>query len=158
MNKLIIIGHIGRNAELSQTKSGMSISKFSVASSKKRNGETKTEWFSCVLFGKRADALSQWLLKGVQVYIEGEVATNEYIGKDGNSRKRMDVLVSDLQLLSSRKDDSSSNHAEKEWEPEHKPRSSSVPNPSTIKPGIQAGIQPAIQEQAPFDFESDIPF
>ena len=88
MNRVTLIGHLGRDAELKTTPAGVSVASFSIATSEswtdKASGEKKeqTEWHRCVLWGKQADSLSRYLVKGKQVAVEGKLTTRSY-EKDG---------------------------------------------------------------------------
>ena len=107
MNKLIVIGNLGRDPEMQYTPSGQTVTKFSVASSRKFTtgaGEQReeTEWFNCTAWGKLAETCNQYLVKGQQVYIEGRIHLNQYEGRDGQSRSSLEVSVSDIQFLGKR--------------------------------------------------------
>jgi len=83
MNKIIVIGHLGRDPEMRYTPNGQGVTSFSVASSRKyttSSGEQReeTEWFNCSAFGKLADTCNQYLTKGKQVYVEGRLSSRTY--------------------------------------------------------------------------------
>lgn len=106
-NKIIIIGHLGRDQEMRYTPQGTAVSNFSIATSerrKDRSGEMQemTTWFKVSVWGKQAEAVSPYLLKGRQVYVEGRLRTEEYTDRDGNKRISLEVTASDIQLLGSR--------------------------------------------------------
>jgi len=80
VNKIIIIGHLGRDPEMKYTPDGKAVTTFSVASSRKyitSSGEQReeTEWFNCSAWGKLADVCNEYLTKGKQVYVEGRLKT-----------------------------------------------------------------------------------
>ncbi|MFM8393378.1 MAG: single-stranded DNA-binding protein, partial [Acidobacteriota bacterium] len=90
-NKIIIVGHLGRDQEMRYTPQGTAVSNFSIATTerrKDRGGEAQeiTTWFRVSLWGKQAEAVSQYLTKGKQVYVEGRLRTEEYTDRDGNKR------------------------------------------------------------------------
>ncbi len=83
MNKIIVIGNLGRDPEMKYTPSGQGVTSFSIASSRKSttsSGEQReeTEWFNCSAFGKLADTCNQYLTKGKQVYVEGRLSSRTY--------------------------------------------------------------------------------
>ncbi len=80
MNKIIVIGHLGRDPEMRYLPSGQGVSNFSVATSRKyttSSGEQReeTEWFNCSAFGRLAETCNQYLTKGKQVYVEGRLSS-----------------------------------------------------------------------------------
>ena len=102
MNNITLAGTLGRDCELKQMPSGDNIASFSVADSM---GKDKgTIWWNCSLFGKRAESLSPYLLKGQAVTVSGTVTEREWTDKDGVKRKSMDVRVNDVALQGGRKE------------------------------------------------------
>jgi single-strand DNA-binding protein len=102
MNNITIAGGLGRDAELKYLNNGDPICNFSVADSQGR--DKGTIWWNCSLFGKRAEALSQYLTKGQSVTVVGTITEREWQDKEGNKRKSMDVRVSEIALQGGRKD------------------------------------------------------
>ncbi len=107
--KVILIGNLGRDAELKKTPSGTSVLEFSIATNERwndreGNSQEHTQWFRVSLWGRRADALAQYLQKGKQVYVEGKLRARTYQGNDGQTRVSLDVRADDIQLLGSRAD------------------------------------------------------
>jgi single-strand DNA-binding protein len=108
VNKVILIGNLGRDPELRHTQSGQSVCNFSVATSERwtdANGERqeRTEWVRIVAWGKTADACSQYLVKGKRVYVEGRLQTREW-DKDGEKRYQTEVVAQSVQFLSPREE------------------------------------------------------
>ena len=99
MNSITIAGILGRDAEMRYLPNGDPVCSFSVADSMGR--DKHTIWWRCSLFGKRAEALNQYLLKGTSVTVSGNVTEREY-DKDGVKMKAMDVRVSDVALQGTR--------------------------------------------------------
>jgi single-strand DNA-binding protein len=95
MNSITIAGSLGKDAEIRYLPNGDPVAAFSVADSQGR--DKPTIWWSCSLFGKRAESLAPYLLKGQAVTVTGNVTEREY-EKDGQKRKAMDVRVSDVAL------------------------------------------------------------
>ena len=109
MNKIIVIGHLGRDPEMRYTPNGDSVTSFSVASSRRyrtRDGEQReeTEWFNVSAFGRLADICNQYLTKGRQVYVEGRLSGRTYTDRDGQPRYSLDIRLSEMQMLGSRSD------------------------------------------------------
>lgn len=102
MNSITVSGSLGRDAEMRQLASGDSVCTFSVADSQGR--DKPTIWWNCSLFGKRADTLAQYLLKGQAVTVVGQVTEREWTDKEGAKRKSMDVRVNDIALQGQRKE------------------------------------------------------
>ena len=96
MNNITIAGQLGKDAETRYLPNGDPVASFSVADSQGK--EKPTIWWSCQLFGKRAESLAPYLVKGQAVTVTGNVTEREYTDKNGNQRKSMDVRVSDLAL------------------------------------------------------------
>lgn len=103
VNKVIVVGNLGRDAEMKHTPSGSAVSSFSVATTEKWTGkdgqkQEKTEWHRCVLWGKQAEAVSQYLTKGKQVYVEGKLETRAW-EKDGQKHYSTEIRVDNVVLL-----------------------------------------------------------
>jgi len=93
LNKVLVIGHLGRDPEVKNGVGGMTIAKFSVAvSHRKKDGAEDVEWINIVTFGKTAEACGQYLAKGRLVYVEGRLSTSSY-QKEGESSKRYSTEV-----------------------------------------------------------------
>lgn len=105
LNKVMLIGNLGRDPEVSYTPSGMAIAKFSIATTDfwndKATGEKKekTEWHRVVAFAKLGETCGRFLTKGKQVYVEGSLRTSSY-EKDGITRYSTDIIASAVQFLS----------------------------------------------------------
>lgn len=102
MNVITIAGQLGKDAELRFLPNGDPVTGFSVADSQGR--DKPTAWWNCQLFGKRAESLTQYLLKGTAVTVVGSVTEREWTDKDGQKRKSMDVRVQDVALQGGRKE------------------------------------------------------
>ncbi len=110
VNKAILIGNLGRDAELKYTTSGTAVATLSVATTEswkdKNSGERqeKTEWHRVVVWGKTAENLASYLVKGKQVYIEGRIQTREWEDQDGQKRYTTEIRSDRLTLLGSKGD------------------------------------------------------
>jgi single-strand DNA-binding protein len=104
VNKVILVGNLGRDAELKYTPGGAPVARVSLATTEvwnDKNGQRqeKTEWHSIDIWGKQAESLSEYLVKGKQVYVEGRLQTREWNDKDGNKRKTTEVRADRIVLL-----------------------------------------------------------
>lgn len=102
MNSISISGPLGKDSELRHLPNGDAVCSFSVADSMGR--DKPTIWWNASLFGKRAEALSQYLVKGQQVTVIGNVTEREWVDKQGATRKSMDVRVSDVALMGGKRE------------------------------------------------------
>ena len=111
MNKVILIGRLGKEPEMTYTPSGSAVTKFSLATDRrwkdKSTGEIKndTTWFNVVAWERLAETCNQYLHKGHKVYIEGRFVSREYTDKDGNKRTAFDVVISEMEMLESKPKD-----------------------------------------------------
>lgn len=96
MNNITIAGQLGKDAEVRHLNNGDPVCSFSVADSQGR--EKPTIWWRCSLFGKRAESLAQYLVKGQAVTVTGSVTEREYTDKDGAPKKAQEVRVNDIAL------------------------------------------------------------
>lgn len=106
VNKVILVGNLGRDAEVRYTPGGAAVSRFSIATTEVWNDKAgqrqeRTEWHNIDLWGKQAESLSEYLVKGKQVYIEGRLQTDEYTDKEGVKRKATKVRCEKVVLLGS---------------------------------------------------------
>lgn len=103
MNSITIAGSLGRDAEL-KTVGKDSVLSFSVADSQGK--EKPAIWWNCQLWGKRAESLQQYLVKGQAVAVSGSVSEREWTDKEGNPRKSLDVRVNDVALQGGKREES----------------------------------------------------
>lgn len=106
VNKCILVGNLGRDAELRYTPGGAAVAKFSIATTevwtdKQGQRQERTEWHNIDLWGKQAESLNEYLTKGKQVYVEGRLQTQEWTDKEGQKRKTTFVRADRIVLLSS---------------------------------------------------------
>jgi len=103
VNKVILVGNLGRDAEVRFTPSGAAVANFSIATTEVWNDKSgqkqeKTEWHKVVLWGKAAEALKDYLVKGKQIYVEGRLETRKW-EKDGVERYTTEVKADKITLL-----------------------------------------------------------
>jgi single-strand DNA-binding protein len=104
VNKVIIVGNLGRDPEVRFTPSGRAMCKFSVATTEKwtdQQGQKqeRTEWHNIVVWGKQAETCGQYLAKGRQVFVEGSIHTRNYDDKDGNKKYITEITARDVRFL-----------------------------------------------------------
>jgi single-strand DNA-binding protein len=127
VNKVILIGHLGRDAETRFTPAGVAVTKFSVATNRRwkdqQSGEWKeeTDWANVVLW--RQENLANYLTKGKQVYVEGRLQTRSYDDKDGKKQYFTEVVAEDVILLGGRGGESGGGGGEYAPGPVSMPRS-----------------------------------
>ena len=137
VNKVILVGNLGRDPEVRYTSDGKPVANFTMATTERwsdpASGERKekTEWHRIVVWGKQAEIAGEYLRKGRQVYVEGSLQTREWTDRDGNKRQTTEVRAQRFQMLGRR--------AEEEGAP-------ASPKPT------------AVAEKGPGFEEDDIPF
>lgn len=104
VNKVILIGNLGKDPEMRYTPSGDAVTNFSVATTEKFKGrdgqqQEKTEWHNIVAWRKLGEICGQFLKKGKQVYIEGKITTRSYDDRDGNKRYITEIVAEKMQML-----------------------------------------------------------
>ena len=107
LNKVMIIGHLGRDPEMRYTPSGKPVTTFTVATSRSWNstdGErhTETEWFNVVAWGNLAEICKQYLVKGQQVYIEGRLQTRRWEDQEGKKHVSTEIVADRMLMLGDR--------------------------------------------------------
>lgn len=148
INKVILVGHLGRDPENRYLPSGEQVTSIAVDTTDrwrdKATGDMKeqTEWHRISFFGKLAEIAGQYLKKGAQVYVEGRIRINRYKDKDGVDRQQVQIVANTLQMLGSRQDMDS--------------QPPSRPARNAYAEAKQTGNRPA---PAPIDdIDDDIPF
>ena len=104
LNKVMLIGNLGRDPEIKYSQQGLAVVNFSIATSESWNDKTtgqkqeKTEWHRVCAFGKQAETLAKYLKKGSKVYVEGRLQTRSW-EKDGQKQYTTEILISSFQFL-----------------------------------------------------------
>ena len=104
MNKIMLIGNLGKDPEMNYTPSGTAVTKFSLAVNRYKKSSTgerqeETEWFNIVAWDKLAETCNTYLHKGSKVFIEGRVSQRKYTDKNGMERTSVDVIASNMEIL-----------------------------------------------------------
>jgi single-strand DNA-binding protein len=131
VNKVILIGNLGRDPELRYTQSGQAVTNFTLATSENwtnRNGERedRTEWHRIVAWGRTAELCAQYLSKGRTVYVEGRLQTREWEDREGQKRRTTEITAQTVQFLGGPK---GSGGANRDLEAEGSAPASSDPPP-----------------------------
>lgn len=154
VNKVILVGRLGRDPETRYIPNGDAITNFSLATDEQwrdRNGErqTRTEWHNVSLYGKLGEIANQYLRKGSQVFIEGKIQSRKYTDKDGIERMVYNIIGNEMKMLGNRNDGSDSGN------------NNTAPSTSSNPPPAAPRRQPPQHESttAPIDdIDDDIPF
>jgi single-strand DNA-binding protein len=109
VNKVILVGHLGRDPELRYTPNGQPVASFSIATTERWNDregakQERTEWHRIVVWGRAAEFCGNYLTKGRLVYIEGRLQTREWEDKEGDKRRTTEVVATNVQALGGRRD------------------------------------------------------
>jgi single-strand DNA-binding protein len=109
LNKVMLIGNLGKDPEVRYTTSGTAVASFSLATSerfKNKSGEweERTEWHNVTLWGRQAEVAGEWLAKGKTVYIEGRLQTRKWQDKDGRDRYTTEIVGERMQMLGAKGD------------------------------------------------------
>ena len=154
INKVILVGNIGKDPETRYMPNGKAVTNFSVATSEgwtdKQTGDKqeRTEWHNVVLFEKLAEIAAEYLRKGSQVYIEGSLRTRKWQDKEGKDRYTTEIVAREMQMLGGR-GGGAAGAGGGEY-------SGSERRPSPAAGGAERGTTPPASEEGEFD--DDIPF
>ena len=146
VNKVIIVGHLGKDPETRYTTSGDAICNIVVATTEtwkdKQSGEKReaTEWHRVVFFGKLAEIAGQYLKKGSQVYLEGKLKTRKWQDKDGHERYTTEINADEMKMLGGKGDGQQSEPQRQQQAPQRQ---------QAQKPASGGGFN---------EFDDDIPF
>ena len=155
INRVILVGHLGQDPEVRYMPNGNAVANFSVATSEswkdKQTGETRdrTEWHRVVVFGKLAEIAGEYIKKGTQVYLEGQLQTRKWQDQSGQDRYTTEVVINPLggtlQMLGSRE-----NGADE--------RGHNTQNSSSRQPNKNAPAPQPKAPEPPMNFDDDIPW
>ena len=110
VNKVILLGNVGKDPEIRTTAGGMNVASFSLATAERTKDQTgnwtdKTEWHNLVAFGRTAEIVRDYVKKGTQLYIEGKIQTRSWDDKESGQKKyRTEIIVNEMNLLGGRGD------------------------------------------------------
>jgi single-strand DNA-binding protein len=141
INKAIIVGTVGKDPDVRFTKGGNVIASFSLATNEKfkdksGNAQERTEWHSVTVFNKLAEIVQQYVRKGMPLYIEGALRTEQWQDKEGNTRYTTKIIANELQMLAGKEQS----------------------NPAAQSAKRPTGAARSSQRHSQDEFEDDIPF
>ena len=147
MNIFTFTGNLGKDCEIKATQSGKTMCIFSVAVKSGYGDNVKTTWPRCIIFGKRAEGgLREYLIKGAQVCVSGELSLDEWQDNNGVTQKMLSVNVREIDLIGGKQSGLPDSQ-----------QSAAVPS-SVAQPSAQGTQNESEAFQQPDDFDSDIPF
>ena len=158
VNKVILVGNLGRDPEIRYLPSGEPVANITIATSSKyknKSGEMveETEWHRVTFFGKLAEIVGQYLKKGRSVYVEGRIKTRKYTDKDGVEKYATDIIANEMQMLGGR---------EGAGEPSGGDEAGGYARPAAASRPAPASRPPAAATTKPSsgfdDMDDDIPF
>jgi len=151
INKVILVGNLGKDPETRYMPSGKAVTNFSIATSEswkdKQTGEQKeqTEWHNIVMYDRLAEIAAEYLRKGSQVYVEGRLRTRKWQDKEGRDRYTTEIIANEMQMLGSRAGGGGMG-------------TESRAEPRPAAPAERGGGAPAPSSSARDEFDDDIPF
>lgn len=169
VNKVILVGNLGKDPELRYTPSGVAVATFSMATTeryKDREGQQqeKTEWHNVVVWRGLAEVCGKYLHKGKQVFIEGKIQTRKYQDRDGNDKYITEIVADNMQMLGRAGDDAGGGGgygAQQGGGFDQRPPQQQAPQQGAGQQGNnkQGGFTPNNQWDEPtYNEEDDIPF
>ena len=171
LNKVILIGNLGRDPEVRYMPNGEAVCNFSIATSETWNDrqtgqrQERTEWHNITLYRRLAEVAGQYLKKGSQVYIEGRIQSRKYTGKDGIERTAYDIIGSEMKMLGGRQSNGSSAPYDEGYQPAPQQQYQQQPYQAQQQPAYNSEPPAAPRRQAPAapaqpvdDIDDDIPF
>ena len=132
VNKVLLVGNLGRDIEIRYTSGGTAVATLSLATTdvwtdKGGQRQEKTEWHRVVLWGKTAETLQEYLLKGRQIYVEGRLQTRQWDDRDGNKRYTTEIRADRVVLLGSRGSGGGGGGGDRESYDSHQPQAGPEP-------------------------------
>ena len=171
LNKVILIGNLGRDPEVRYMPNGEAVCNFSIATSETWNNrqtgqrQERTEWHNITLYRRLAEVAGQYLKKGSQVYIEGRIQSRKYTSKDGIERTAYDIIGSEMKMLGGRQSSGSSAPYDEGYQPAPQQQYQQQPYQAQQQPAYNSEPPAAPRRQAPAapaqpvdDIDDDIPF
>lgn len=164
VNKVILVGNLGRDPEIRYMPSGDPIANITIATSSKYKGKDgnmveETEWHRVTFFGKLAEIVGQYLKKGRPVYVEGRLKTRKYTDKDGVEKYATDIIASEMQMLGGREGmGEPSNDEDGAGGGYSRPAPASRPQAPAQRPAPASSAAQARPPSGFDDMDDDIPF
>lgn len=169
VNKVILIGNLGRDPEIRYSANGNAIANLNIATTHRSKGpdgqwNEQTEWHRIVLFGRTAEVAGQYLRKGRPVYIEGRIQTRKWQDQSGQDRYTTEVIGEQMQMLGGRDGGGMGDAPMDDFNQDQAPRQAAPQRNAPQQPNPAAAAAPQQNYQAPSptggmdDLEDDIPF
>lgn len=166
LNKVLLIGNLGRDPEVRYMPNGDPVCNFSIATSEVWNDRSsgqrqeRTEWHNITLYRRLAEVAGQYLKKGSSVYIEGRIQSRKYTGKDGVERTAYEIIGNEMKMLGSRSGSSSAEYdgGQGGYQAPAQQNYQSAPAPQTPPPAAPRRQAPAAPAAPVDDIDDDIPF
>lgn len=135
VNKVILIGNLGKDPEIRYTQNGTAVANFSLATTDSwtKDGEKteRTEWHNIVVWARLAEICNEYLQKGKQIYIEGRIQTRKWEDRDGNTRYTTEIVAQNMQMLGGRGDGGGGGDDQSRGDDRHDPNAHPGPDDVT---------------------------
>ena len=162
VNKVILVGNLGNDPEVKYTQGGMAITRVSLATTSVRkdkdgNQQETTQWHRVTFFGKLGEIAGEYLKKGSQVYVEGEIRYDKYTGQDGVEKYSTDIIANEMQMLGGKSEGGGGGQRSGgEYQQRGSGGDRQAARPAPAQRRDPAPSKPASFDDVPFD--DDIPF
>ena len=163
VNKVILLGRLGRDPEVRYMPNGEAVCNFSIATSETwndRNGQRqeRTEWHNITMYRRLAEIAGQYLKKGREVYIEGRIQSRKYTGKDGIERTAYDIIANEMKMVSPREGGGAAPYDDGGYQQAAPQQNHYQPEAPAAAPAAPRRQAPAAPAAAVDDIDDDIPF
>ena len=163
VNKVILLGRLGRDPEVRYMPNGEAVCNFSVATSETwndRNGQRqeRTEWHNITMYRRLAEIAGQYLKKGREVYIEGRIQSRKYTGKDGIERTAYDIIANEMKMVGPREGGGAAPYDDGGYQQAAPQQNHYQPEAPAAAPAAPRRQAPAAPAAAVDDIDDDIPF
>ena len=163
VNKVILLGRLGRDPEVRYMPNGEAVGNFSTATSETwndRNGQRqeRTEWHNITMYRRLAEIAGQYLKKGREVYIEGRIQSRKYTGKDGIERTAYDIIANEMKMVGPREGGGAAPYDDGGYQQAAPQQNHYQPEAPAAAPAAPRRQAPAAPAAAVDDIDDDIPF
>lgn len=163
VNKVILLGRLGRDPEVRYMPNGEAVCNFSIATSETwndRNGQRqeRTEWHNITMYRRLAEIAGQFLKKGREVYIEGRIQSRKYTGKDGIERTAYDIIANEMKMVGPREGGGAAPYDDGGYQQAAPQQNHYQPEAPAAAPAAPRRQAPAAPAAAVDDIDDDIPF
>ena len=163
VNKVILLGRLGRDPEVRYMPNGEAVCNFSIATTETcndRNGQRqeRTEWHNITMYRRLAEIAGQYLKKGREVYIEGRIQSRKYTGKDGIERTAYDIIANEMKMVGPREGGGAAPYDDGGYQQAAPQQNHYQPEAPAAAPAAPRRQAPAAPAAAVDDIDDDIPF